>query len=117
MFFYSSPAGGLWASGALRGKMVSIFSTTASQGGGQETTALTTLPFIVHHGMIYVPFGYGEFALQTSLDEPMGGSAYGAGGLAAGDGSRAISDKEATLANSHGKYFAETVNRYVKGSA
>jgi NAD(P)H dehydrogenase (quinone) len=49
--------GSLWAKGALAGKPAGLFFSTGTQGGGQETTALTTLPFLTHHGMIYVPMG------------------------------------------------------------
>ena len=50
--------GGLWASGALAGKFAGTFFSTGTQHGGQETTALTTLPYFVHHGINYVPLGF-----------------------------------------------------------
>ena len=56
--------GGLWASGALAGKFAGTFFSSASQHGGQETTALTTVTYFVHHAMIYVPLG---FANNVSL--------------------------------------------------
>ncbi|PVU92769.1 hypothetical protein BB559_003597 [Furculomyces boomerangus] len=103
--------GQLWASGALQGKMAGVFFSTASQGGGQETTALTFLPNLVHHGMIYVPLGY-THANLFALDEVVGGSAYGSGTVAAGDGSRQPSEKELTIAEHHGERFAKIVAQY-----
>ena len=70
--------GGLWSTGALAGKFAGTFFSTASQHGGQETTALTAVTYFAHHGISYVPFG---FANQHLFDnsEVVGGSAYGAG--------------------------------------
>ena len=80
--------GGLWVKGALIGKGVSIFTSTGTQGGGSETTVLTSLPNFVHHGMVYVPTGYsfGERLYDNSVVR--GGTAYvrpeeGGGGLVA----------------------------------
>ncbi|EIE19583.1 flavo protein WrbA [Coccomyxa subellipsoidea C-169] len=61
--------GGLWAKGSLVGKPATMFTSTASQGGGQETTILTSLSNFVHHGMIYVPPGYAFGAPMYRLDE------------------------------------------------
>lgn len=67
--------GGLWAEGKLYGKYASIFASTASLGGGQETTHLTSISTFVHHGMIYVPLGYAHtFAQLTNLSEVHGGT-------------------------------------------
>lgn len=71
--------GGLWATGALAGKPTSIFVSTGTLGGGQETTAFTALGNFVHHGMVYVPPGYTAGAKLFSLDEVRGGSPWGAG--------------------------------------
>ncbi|SPO26333.1 probable 1,4-Benzoquinone reductase [Ustilago trichophora] len=109
--------GGLWASGALIGKFAATFTSTASQHGGNETTHLTTIPFFVHHGINYVPLGYRNFAEQTNLNEIHGASAYGAGTIAAGDGSRQPIELDYTIATSQGKHFAEVVNTYVKGKS
>lgn len=84
--------GGLWATGALHGKFAGIFTSSASQHGGQETTALTTIPFLAHHGVAFVPIGFAASQL-TDNSEIVGGSAYGAAAIANGDGSRAVSAK------------------------
>lgn len=107
--------GGLWASGALIGKFGGTFTSTASQHGGLETTHLTTIPFFAHHGVSYVPIGYRQFAEQTNLDEIVGASAYGAGTVAAGDGSRKPTDIDLRVAKGQGEHFANVVNTYVKG--
>lgn len=66
--------GGLWAKGALAGKYVSVFFSTASLGGGQESTAMNAMSTFVHHGMIFVPLGYSvAFPQLTSLSEIRGG--------------------------------------------
>ncbi|KAI3405955.1 hypothetical protein KGF56_001174 [Candida oxycetoniae] len=105
--------GGLWAKGALHGKLAGIFVSTGTQGGGQETTAANALSVLVHHGIIYVPLGYAKaFALQSNLNEVHGGSPYGAGTLAAGDGSRQPSALEKEIAQIQGKYFYETAVKY-----
>ncbi|KAK4335199.1 Flavoprotein-like protein YCP4 [Rhodotorula toruloides] len=106
--------GGLWAKGALIGKFASVFTSTASQHGGQETTALTTVPFFAHHGITFVSPGYAAADL-TDINEIVGGSAYGAAGIASGDGSRGISEKELNIARNQATYFANTVKTFVAG--
>ena len=102
--------GQLWMSGALTGKYFGLFVSTASQGGGQESTALAALSSWAHQGMIYVPLGYAHaFGILTDLNEARGGSAWGAGTFAAGDGSRQPSAKELELAEIQGAKFYETV--------
>eukprot|EP00775_Hariotina_reticulata_P002619 gene2619-2920_t len=86
--------GGLWQTGALAGKAAAMFTSTASQGSGQETTIMTAVTQLAHHGMIYVPTGYGSGAAMFGLDAPKGGSPWGAGTLAGGDGSRQPSEVE-----------------------
>ncbi|KAM0791162.1 hypothetical protein ACM66B_005646 [Microbotryomycetes sp. NB124-2] len=108
--------GGLWAQGALVGKFAGIFHSTASQHGGQETTTLTTLPFLAHHGIAYLPIGYTQAALAKN-DEITGGSAWGAGTIANGDGSRQPSSTELDIAAYQGKNFVEVVGAYVAGKA
>jgi len=102
--------GGLWMKGALVGKPAGLFFSTATQGGGQETTAFTFLTQLSHHGMIFVPIGYSS-PLLMNMDEIHGGSPYGAGCLAAPDGSRAPSDLEKSLAKHQGSYFAGVVKK------
>lgn len=108
--------GGLWALGALYGKPAGMFVSTASLGGGQESTANTFLSQLVHHGMTFIPLGYGAaFPLLTSFDEVHGGSPWGAGTLAAGDGSRQPSKLEKDIAIIQGEQFGKFASRLVKG--
>ncbi len=86
--------GGLWQKGALHGKPASMFTSTATQGGGQETTIMTAVTQLAHHGMIYVPPGFGAGSIMFGMDQARGGSAWGAGTLAAPDGSRTPSEVE-----------------------
>ncbi|KAG0168821.1 hypothetical protein DFQ28_000369 [Apophysomyces sp. BC1034] len=106
--------GKLWATGALSGKFAGTFFCTASQHGGQETTALTTVTYFAHHGMIYVPFGFANAHL-FDVNEVVGGSAYGAGTIANGDGSRQPTEKELEIAVNQGENFGAIVNTYVQG--
>ncbi|KAF5388749.1 hypothetical protein D9757_004768 [Collybiopsis confluens] len=104
--------GQLWGKGALSGKFASIFVSTASVGGGQETTASNALSTLVHHGIIYIPLGYAHaFAQMTRLDEVRGGSAWGAGTIAGSDGSRQPSALELEIATIQGTQFWKTVSR------
>ncbi|KAK9821414.1 hypothetical protein WJX81_001025 [Elliptochloris bilobata] len=114
---YGSPAaqfkamedatGGLWQSGALRNKPAGLFTSTATQGGGQEVTCLTAVPFLVHHGMIYVSAGYGLGPELFSNEHVRGGSPWGAGTFANGDGSRQPTDLELAFAKYQGAEFAK----------
>ncbi len=79
--------GGLWAKGALVGKVGASFTSTASQHGGQETTHFSILTNLLHHGLTVVGLDYG-FQGQLNNDEIVGGSPYGASTIAGGDGSR-----------------------------
>ncbi|EEY61818.1 flavodoxin-like protein [Phytophthora infestans T30-4] len=107
--FFDS-AGGLWAAGALVGKPAGIFFSTGTQGGGQETTAFTALTFLAHQGLTFVPLGYRAPEL-FNMDELHGGSPWGAGTLAGGDGSRQPSKLELTVATTQGKSFAEVAKK------
>ncbi|KAI7886064.1 NAD(P)H:quinone oxidoreductase, type IV [Lichtheimia hyalospora FSU 10163] len=106
--------GQLWASGALAGKFAGIFFSTASQHGGQESTAWTTVTYLAHHGINYVPFGFANTHLFDN-SEVVGGSAYGAGTVANGDGSRQPSEKELAIAETQGENFAKLLNTMHKG--
>ncbi|KAG2220272.1 hypothetical protein INT45_009887 [Circinella minor] len=108
--------GKLWATGALSGKFAGTFFCTASQHGGQETTALTTVTYFAHHGMIYVPFGFAHTNLFDNT-EVIGGSAYGCGTVANGDGSRQPTEKELEIAKTQGENFAKVVSTYVAGKS
>jgi len=107
--------GGLWAKQALNKKFATIITSTATQHGGQETTALTTLPFLTHHGIIYVPLGYATPDLMN-MGEILGGSPWGAGTLAGGDGSRTLSELEAGIVKTHAERFSSIVNQFVQGA-
>lgn len=96
--------GGLWVKGALIGKVASVFTSTGT-GGGNESTILTTIPTLLHHGMIYVGLPYSAPEL-TDVSEVRGGSPYGAGTIAGADGSRQPSEKELSLARFQGKHVA-----------
>lgn len=81
-------------------------------GGGQESTALSSMSTLAHHGIIYVPLGYAKaFAQLTDMTEIHGGSPWGAGTFAGGDGSRQPSAKELEIAEIQGETFANTVKR------
>ncbi|KAI9794494.1 MAG: Minor allergen Cla h 7 [Candelina submexicana] len=101
-----------WQTGAYWGKYAGIFVSTASAGGGQESTVIASMSTLAHHGIIYVPLGYREvFPLLADLSEVRGGSPWGAGTFAGGDGSRQPSDKEIQLATHQGKAFYQAVSK------
>ncbi|CAM1510124.1 Fc.00g004590.m01.CDS01 [Cosmosporella sp. VM-42] len=102
-----------WQTGGFWGKMAGVFISTASLGGGQESTALAAMSTFAHHGIIYVPFGYAKaFAQLTDLSEVHGGGPWGAGTFAAGDGSRQPSAREIEIATIQGENFYQTVAKY-----
>lgn len=101
-------------SGGLVGKPAGIFYSTATQNGGQETTALTAITQLTHHGMVYVPIGYSCDKL-FDLSAAHGGSPYGAGTLAGGDGSRQPSELERAVAEHQGEHFAKIAVALKKG--
>jgi len=104
--------GGLWQQGALDGKYAGVFVSSGTQGGGQESTAVAAMSTLAHHGVIYVPLGYkSAFGVLTDLTEIRGGSPWGAGTFAGGDGSRQPSEKEKELASIQGKAFWEKVSK------
>ncbi|XBS71113.1 NAD(P)H:quinone oxidoreductase [Acerihabitans sp. KWT182] len=96
--------GALWASGALYGKIGSVFTSTGT-GGGQEQTILSTWTTLAHHGLILVPIGYGAKQL-FDISQVRGGTPYGASTLAGGDGSRQPTDQELDIARYQGEYVA-----------
>lgn len=100
-------AGGLWARGALHGKVGGAFTSTATQHGGQETTLFSVITSLLHFGMTVVGLDYGH-AAQMTLDEITGGSPYGASTITGGDGSRQPSENELTGARYQGRKIAET---------
>ena len=100
-------AGGLWATGALNGKVGGAFASTASQHGGQETTLFSIITNLMHFGMVIVGLDYG-YQGQMGVQAVHGGSPYGATTLADGDGSRQPSEVDLDGARYQGKRIAET---------
>lgn len=97
--------GGLWLTGALIGKVGSVFTSTATQHGGQETTITSFHNTLLHQGMIIVGVPYSSQELMN-MTEISGGSPYGAGTLAGGDGKRQPSENELTIARFQGAHVA-----------
>lgn len=97
--------GGLWANGSLVGKVGSVFTSSATQHGGQESTILTFHVTLLHHGFVVVGLPY-AFQGQMRIDEITGGSPYGASTIAGGDGSRMPSENELDAARFQGKHVA-----------
>ena len=97
--------GGLWFEGKLVGKVGSVFTSTASQHGGQETTITSFHTTLLHHGMVVVGVPYAVPEL-TSMDEITGGSPYGATTITGGDGSRMPSEAELNIARYQGEHVA-----------
>ncbi len=98
--------GPLWAKGALVGKVGSVFTSSAPQHGGQESTVLTMIPALLHHGMIVVGLPY-SFAGQSRQDEITGCSPYGASTITWPDGSRMPSENELAGARFQGRHVAQ----------
>jgi NAD(P)H dehydrogenase (quinone) len=103
-------AGGLWATGALHGKVGGAFTSTATQHGGQETTLFSIITNLLHFGMVVVGLDYGH-AGQMTLNEITGGSPYGATTIAGGDGSRQPTANELLGAHYQGRKIAETATK------
>lgn len=102
--------GGLWMKGALVGKVGSVFASTGTQHGGQETTITSFHTTLLHHGMVIVGVPYSEQAL-VNMEEITGGTPYGATTLAAADGSRQPSENELKIARFQGRHVAEIAGR------
>jgi NAD(P)H dehydrogenase (quinone) len=98
--------GPIWFSGGLIGKVGSVFASTASQHGGQETTITSFHTTLLHHGMIIVGVPYSDKGL-LDLSQVSGGTPYGATTIAGGDGSRQPSANELNIAKFQGKHVAE----------
>lgn len=108
--------GALWAKGALVGKVGSVFASTATQHGGQESTLLSFHATLLHLGMIVVGLPYSAQG-QMRLDEITGGSPYGATTIAGGKGERQPSANELELARFQGRHVAEIAGALVRGAA
>ena len=102
--------GGLWAKGTLVGKIGSVFASTATQHGGQETTLTSFHSTLLHHGMIIVGVPYTESGL-TNMSDISGGTPYGATTLAGTDGSRQPSANELKIARYQGRHVAEIASK------
>jgi len=106
--------GGLWMKGALVGKLGSVFTSTGTQHGGQETTITSFHTTLLHHGMIIVGVPYSEPRLMN-MNEITGGSPYGASTLAGPDGKRQPSENELAIARFQGRHVAEIARRLQRG--
>jgi NAD(P)H dehydrogenase (quinone) len=105
--------GGLWASGALVGKVGSVFTSTATQHGGQESTILSTHTTLLHHGLVIVGLPY-AFAGQMRIDEITGCSPYGASTIAGGKGERQPSANELAGARFQGRHAAAIARKLAR---
>jgi NAD(P)H dehydrogenase (quinone) len=110
MAAFLDQAGGLWARGALNGKVGGAFTSTATQHGGQEVTLFSMITNMLHFGMVIVGLPY-SFQGQMTLDEIVGGSPYGATTIAGGQGQRQPSQIELEGARYQGQKVAETANK------
>jgi NAD(P)H dehydrogenase (quinone) len=105
--------GGLWMKGSLVGKVGSVFCSTATQHGGQETTITSFHTSLFHQGLIVVGVPYAEQRLMN-MDEITGGSPYGASTLAGPDGKRRPSENELEIARYQGRHVAEITSKLVR---
>jgi NAD(P)H dehydrogenase (quinone) len=103
-------AGGLWAKGALHGKVGGAFTSTATQHGGQETTLFSIITNLLHFGMVIVGMNYG-YTGQMELNDVTGGSPYGATTITGGDGARQPTENELRGAHYQGRQIAETAKK------
>lgn len=110
MASFLDQAGGLWARGALNGKVGAAFTSTGSQHGGQETTLFSIITNLLHFGMTIVGLDYG-FAGQMGHDKVRGGAPYGATTIAGADGSRQPDENELEGARYLGRRVATTANK------
>lgn len=110
MAAFLDQTGGLWARGALNGKVGGAFSSTATQHGGQEMTLFSVIANLLHLGLIVVGLPY-SYQGQMTLDEITGGSPYGATTIAGGKGERQPSANELDGARFQGRLIAETANK------
>lgn len=110
MAAFLDQTGGLWARGALNGKVGGAFTSTATQHGGQETTQFSIITNLLHFGMIVVGLPY-SYAPQMTLDEIVGCSPYGASTIAGGQGQRQPSELELGGARHQGELIARTANK------
>ena len=113
---FMDQTGSLWMNGSLVGKVGSVFASSATQHGGQESTILTFIPTLLHLGMIVVGLPY-AFQGQMGVKEVMGGSPYGASTITDGDGSRQPSAIELEGARFQGRHVAEIAAKLAEQAA
>jgi NAD(P)H dehydrogenase (quinone) len=106
--------GGLWMKGALIGKVGSVFASSATQHGGQESTILSFHTTLLHQGMVIVGVPY-SCAEQMRIDEITGGSPYGASTIAGSDGKRMPSENELVIARFQGRHVAQIARQLALG--
>jgi len=106
--------GGLWMKGALIGKVGSVFTSSATQHGGQESTILSFHTTLLHQGMVIVGVPYSE-QRQMTISEISGGSPYGASTITGGDGSRQPSANELAIARFQGRHVATIASQLKRG--
>jgi NAD(P)H dehydrogenase (quinone) len=102
--------GGLWAKGALTGKVGSVFTSTGT-GAGNETTITSFHNTLIHHGMVIVGLPYSVASELFDVSEMRGGTPYGASTLAGGDGSRQPTEKELSIARKQGAHVASIAKK------
>lgn len=110
MASFLDQAGGLWARGALHGKVGGAFTSTATQHGGQEVTLFSIITNLMHFGMVIVGLPYSHLG-QMTLDEIVGGSPYGATTISGDKGQRQPSTIELDGARHQGQLIAQTAQR------
>ena len=110
---FMDQTGSLWMKGSLIGKVGSVFSSSATQHGGQESTILTFIPTLLHLGMVVVGLPY-SFHGQMGVEEVKGGTPYGASTIAGGDGSRQPSAVELEGARFQGRHVAEIAGKLAR---
>lgn len=114
MASFLDQAGGLWARGALNGKVGGAFTSTATQHGGQEQTLFSIITNLMHFGMVIVGLPY-SFQGQMAIDQVVGGSPYGATTIAGGQGQRQPSSIELDGARYQGRLIAQTAQKLSGG--
>ncbi len=112
--YFLDGTGGLWLSGGLSGKPAGVFTSTASLHGGQETTLISMMLPLLHHGMVMVGLPYSEPDLTTTTT---GGTPYGASHWAGADSKHPLSEEEKRLCLALGKRVAETARALARGRA
>ncbi|MFO7858115.1 MAG: NAD(P)H:quinone oxidoreductase, partial [Ectothiorhodospiraceae bacterium] len=111
--YFLDSTSGLWLSGALAGKPAAVFTSTGSLHGGQETTLLTMMMPLLHHGMLVLGLPYTEADLTATTS---GGTPYGPSHVAGGDGQQPATDSEDRLCRALGRRLAATAEQLQSGS-